>query len=307
MERTVERRLMKADLHLHSWYSGLARHLGLLRCRDSYSRPEQIYRRAKARGMDLVTITDHDSIEGCLELLSKHPELDDFFISEEISCSIPDMGGHCAHINAFDIDEETHREVQRLRGNIYDVVSYLREGKVLFSLNHMFHNFKTSIPVQLYIERMLALFDVFEGRSGAMSSPHDQLVWRIVMGRSGGAKKSLVAGSDAHTLRRVGATYTAAVASSKAEFFQKIRSGETILCGRHGGALAIAGDIYGVVLSYYPNIAKFWTDEFSLPVRLRNMILSLMVIPFLGTPLLIAVRYALNQKSILDEIYRSLP
>ena len=31
--------------------------------RESYNRPEQVYRLAKARGMDLVAITDHDCID----------------------------------------------------------------------------------------------------------------------------------------------------------------------------------------------------------------------------------------------------
>ena len=39
--------------------------------------------------MDLVTITDHDSIDGCLEFLSAHPDAPDFIIGEEVSCRLP--------------------------------------------------------------------------------------------------------------------------------------------------------------------------------------------------------------------------
>ena len=52
-----------------------------LRSRDCYSNPEDVYLVAKARGMDLVTITDHDSIDGCLELLARRPGATDIFIS----------------------------------------------------------------------------------------------------------------------------------------------------------------------------------------------------------------------------------
>src|SRR3990172_60481 len=79
-------RYLKADLHVHSYHSGYSTSLRLFRSRDSYSDPEEIYRLAKARGMDLVTITDHDSIDGCLELLDRHPDREDFIVGEEIEC-----------------------------------------------------------------------------------------------------------------------------------------------------------------------------------------------------------------------------
>ena len=55
-----EGRVLRADLHLHSYHSGHAGHLTFLRARDCYSAPEAVYAAAKARRMDLVTITDHE-------------------------------------------------------------------------------------------------------------------------------------------------------------------------------------------------------------------------------------------------------
>ena len=60
---------MRCDLHVHSKHSGPAdlpmlRHVG----RESYSEPLAVYDTALARGMDLVTLTDHDTIAGALEL-----------------------------------------------------------------------------------------------------------------------------------------------------------------------------------------------------------------------------------------------
>ena len=65
---------LKADLHCHSYFSGKTDHVTALEPMDCYSSPERVYRLAKARGMDIVTITDHDSIDGCLHFLNKHPE-----------------------------------------------------------------------------------------------------------------------------------------------------------------------------------------------------------------------------------------
>ena len=91
METEQGRKLYKADLHMHSRHSGMAKHLKFLRCRDCYSKPIDVYRTAKRRGMDLVTITDHDSIDGCLELLDQTGPLDDFVIA----------GSHVRRIQEF--------------------------------------------------------------------------------------------------------------------------------------------------------------------------------------------------------------
>jgi len=56
---------------------------------DCYNNPEDVYRIAKERGMSYVTITDHDSIDGALYLLNKFPDMNDFFIGEEVETYSP--------------------------------------------------------------------------------------------------------------------------------------------------------------------------------------------------------------------------
>src|SRR5262249_20313963 len=65
----ADQRFKKADLHCHSVFSTF-KYFRIANTRDSYNRPEEVYRLAKERGMDLVTITDHDSISGCPSLLN---------------------------------------------------------------------------------------------------------------------------------------------------------------------------------------------------------------------------------------------
>ena len=60
-----DRRFKKADLHCHSVHSTF-KYFRIANTRDSYNRPEEVYRVAKERGMDFVTLSDHDSIDGCL-------------------------------------------------------------------------------------------------------------------------------------------------------------------------------------------------------------------------------------------------
>ena len=58
--------VIRIDLHCHSLASNRPTDalLRALKCPESYSEPEAVYRQAKARGMSFVPITDHDSIEG---------------------------------------------------------------------------------------------------------------------------------------------------------------------------------------------------------------------------------------------------
>jgi hypothetical protein len=73
----------RADLHCHSTASqesklGVQRAAGLPECATP---PEEVYELAKRRGMDFVTITDHDTISGVLQIADRP----DVFVSEELT------------------------------------------------------------------------------------------------------------------------------------------------------------------------------------------------------------------------------
>src|SRR5579862_4471459 len=124
---------MRCDLHVHTIHSGMCTVPVFNRiCRESYNDPLEVYEVLKRRGMDLVTITDHDSI-GAAEQLRKFP---DFFLSEEVSCSTPE--GTRLHVGVYDITERDHLELQRRRDDLLSLIGYMRERRLLFSLNHVF-------------------------------------------------------------------------------------------------------------------------------------------------------------------------
>ena len=61
---------MRIDLHCHSKYSKrptlwLMQKLG---CPESFTEPLHLYHRAREKGMSAVTITDHNVIDGVLEI-----------------------------------------------------------------------------------------------------------------------------------------------------------------------------------------------------------------------------------------------
>jgi predicted metal-dependent phosphoesterase TrpH len=60
----------RVDLHVHSKFSDrptewILRRIGSPEC---YTEPEAIYKTAKRRGMQFVTISDHNCIQGALEI-----------------------------------------------------------------------------------------------------------------------------------------------------------------------------------------------------------------------------------------------
>src|SRR6476660_6473591 len=213
----ADRRVRKADLHCHSVYSTF-KYFRIANTRDCYNRPEEVYRIAKERGMDFVTLTDHDSIDGCLYLLNRFPDLSDFFISEEVETWFPDTRQRI-HVNVFGIDERQHAEIQKRRRDIYDLHAYLKEERILASANHMFQNYRMRNSPRRYFEEMLRMFDVFEVKNGAMTSHHNRLVEDLMaLVREKRGAVSLVAGSDAHTLEPLARVYTIAEAGTIREF-----------------------------------------------------------------------------------------
>src|SRR6202453_3955024 len=131
LNRTIGsiQRGMRCDLHVHTRHSGMCNIPGFHRfCRESYNDPEAVYEILKRRGMDLVTVTDHDSIDAA-EHLRRYP---DFFLSEELTCRTP--SGTEIHVGVYGIEERHHIELQRMRDDVPALAALLHEQKILFSI-----------------------------------------------------------------------------------------------------------------------------------------------------------------------------
>lgn len=245
---------LRADLHVHTRHSAQNGTLPFLKARDCYSSPFDVYRVAKGRGMDLVAITDHDSIDGALELLDRRPDAPDVIVGEEITCWLPE-GGIEVHIAAYGMTEVLHREIQALRRNVFEATAYLRGAGVFFALNHLLHFYRRQIPLASYM-RLLDAVPALEVRNGTMVAAHNRLVEAIAAGhaRVSGRVMAAVAGSDAHTLRRVGLTWTSAPGRTREEFLASVRAGQGVPGGVHGGTGVVTGDAYGVVGKYIASL-----------------------------------------------------
>jgi len=274
---------LRADLHVHTCHSRQSGSMKFLRSRDCFSKPEDVYRVARARGMDLVCITDHDSIDGGLELIARHP--DEVIVGEEITCWLPD-GNVEVHIGAYGMTEALHRDVQRFSRNVFDVTACLREAGVFFVLNHLLHFYRGQLPLADYL-RLLDEVPGMEARNGTMLPAHNALCEQVSAAYSG-RRLAAVGGSDAHTLRRVGTTWTAAPGRTREEFLASLRQAACAPGGRHGHTGAVAGDAYGVVGSYVAALAGFGPRDLTGWRRAGCIAFALVSPPMQILPLAIA-------------------
>ena len=316
---------LRADLHVHTCHSTRSGNLQFLGSRDCYSRPADVYRVAKARGMDLVAFTDHDSIGGALELLNDRPELAaEVIVGEEVSCRLPD-GGLQVHLAAYGMTEALHRDVQRLRADVFAVIARLREANVFFALNHLLHFYRGEIPLARYL-RLLDAVPALEVRNGAMAEAHNRLLEEIAArapvaqafrpavgagspeglrygGRVAGDRSfAVTAGSDAHTLRRVGTTWTEAPARTRDEYLDSLRRGLGRPGGAHGSTMTIARDAYSVIGSYVAALAGFGPRDVRSWRRAACLAFSAVSLPFQFIPLVVAARSKAGERRAIDQL-----
>ena len=216
---------MNCDLHVHTRHSGMCTVPVMKRiCRESYNDPREVYQTLKRRGMDLVTVTDHDSIDA-VEPLRRHP---DFFLSEEVSCTT----GHGTHLHmgVYGIEERDHADLQLRRDDLPRLIAFLNEKRLLFSVNHLFSSL-TGPRIEADFDDFSKSFPAVETRNGQMLEVANRYAAEFAE-RNG---RIPMAGSDAHTLASLGLTYTTVPgARTAAEFLEGLKQGRSATAGASG-------------------------------------------------------------------------
>lgn len=231
---------MKCDLHVHTVHSGMCTVPVASRfCRECYSEPAAVYHRLKQLGMDLVTVTDHDSIDAA-EVLRAHS---DFFLSVEATCRMP--SGTEVHVGIYDITERQHIETQRRRDDFPSLIAYLAEQQLFFSVNHVLSGLTGRRHVSDF-EIFEGFFPAFEVLNGTMPPRTNALASELACLM----RKAPVAGSDAHTLATAGAAYTEIPAArTRRDFLDCLRAGQGIARGSSGGFLRLTRDVLSICFS----------------------------------------------------------
>ena len=119
--------------------------LGLINCPECYSAPEAVYDQAMARGMDLVTITDHNTIAGAMVLVERGFER--FIVGQEVSVRFPE--DRCMlHVLVWGLTPELDEQITELglRDEDYQFAAWLREHALAKALAHPLYIQNAAIP-----------------------------------------------------------------------------------------------------------------------------------------------------------------
>lgn len=243
---------MKCDLHVHSYFSGACTTPFVRKfCRESYSDPLEVYERLTERGMDLVTLTDHDSIEAA-DLLRRFSNV---FVSEELTCRMP--SGTEVHIGVYDLNERQHAQLQQRRNDLVSLLMYLTERRLFFSINHVFSSLTGPREREdfAWFEEYFPAIEIRNGHMLPRANAHAENLARQW-------DKIGIGGSDSHALPSVGTTYTEVPgARDKEEFFDGLRRGMGRVGGESGCFAKLTRDV--LLISAELMRAKAWTTLLS--------------------------------------------
>jgi glycosyltransferase involved in cell wall biosynthesis len=306
-EESVPRRWARVDFHIHSYASNITDYYASnsLAIPESYSDPLENYRLLKARGMDLVTLTDHNSIDGVRVLLDAG--LADVFISAEMTATFPENGCNI-HVTAANISEGEFAEIDRLRRNVYEMVAYLDERireeatvpdgrRIAYFMTHPLMStqnrpYGREGALSLWhIERALLMFDCLEIRNGTRAKSCNDLTARLLASldekrilelaekhgvEPKGAmpwRKAVVGGSDDHSGINPGRTWTEfAYAGERPrpnDVVDSIRRRITRTGGMHGGPVTLA---HALVKLLYDGQHSRHRSPSAQPVRMSDPI-----------------------------------
>jgi glycosyltransferase involved in cell wall biosynthesis len=274
----MESNTSRADMHVHSKYSHRPSSwiLKKIGCAESYTDPFFIYKNLKEMGMDFVTITDHNTIQGCLDIA----HLPDTFISEEVTTYFPE--DTCKlHVLVYDITEKDHETISTIRQNVFDLVDYLNEKDIIHSIAHPMFSINGKLEIS-HFHKMLLLFKNFE-LNGARDNLQNQIIQEITKtltkekienlsnqysikprGESPWVK-TLTSGSDDHSSLYMGCSFTETKkAENPKDFLSKINSGFCRVTTQNSTPETLAHNLYSILYQFYDvtfNINEWINDS----------------------------------------------
>jgi glycosyltransferase involved in cell wall biosynthesis/predicted metal-dependent phosphoesterase TrpH len=219
----------RADMHVHSTASelsklGIQRSLHLPECATP---PEEVYEVAKRRGMDFVTITDHDTIAGALTI----DHLPDTFVSEELTVWFKGEP-QAVHVLCYGITPDDHDWLQAHNDDVDACATYLHSQGITAALAHPFYAVEAPLTPR-HRRRLAELFPIWETRNGSRAKELNLPAFVYIETHGGTA----IGGSDDHAGVDIGRTFTETPkAATPAEFLAHIRAGEAASHGAQGSA-----------------------------------------------------------------------
>jgi glycosyltransferase involved in cell wall biosynthesis/predicted metal-dependent phosphoesterase TrpH len=221
--------ISRADMHVHSTASELSK-LGVqrsLRLPECATPPEEVYELARRRGMDFVTITDHDTIAGVMTLADRP----DTFISEELTVWFKGEP-QAVHVLCYGITPDDHDWLQAHNDDVEACAAYLHEHEITAALAHPFYAVEEPLTAG-HRRRLAELFPIWETRNGSRAKELNLPAFVYIETHGGTA----IGGSDDHAGIDIGRTFTETPrAATPEEFLAHVRAGRVGAHGAQGSA-----------------------------------------------------------------------
>jgi predicted metal-dependent phosphoesterase TrpH len=292
---------VKLDTHVHTVYSGHSTIRPLARImRESYNSVERVYRSAHDRGMDLVAITDHDTIDGVLTIAHRP----DVIIGCEVTGVFP-ADGVRVHLGVLGVTEAQFREIQRLRTDVRELLPYLRQERIFTSINHVASRINGHITAA-HIAALLPWVDGLEVRNGSRLSSQN----RTALALATANRKTGVGGSDSHTARGIGRTWVEVPdATTRDQFLDGLRAGRVRVGGGQGHYFTMASDICRMATGFYLDRMRLLISS---PADWRKHAVlagGLLALPLIAVPLALALGHFIledrfNRNLLVDLVAR---
>ncbi|HEX2522930.1 MAG TPA: hypothetical protein VHP35_12485, partial [Terriglobia bacterium] len=173
------------------------------------------------------------------------------------------------HVLAWGITEAQFEDIQRLRGNIYDLRNYFWQEQIAHACAHPLYSINDQLTLD-HFEQLLVLFNTFETMNGGRNRRGNDLVLSVletldqaqleelatrhrlapngrdpwIKGRTGG--------SDDHSGAFIAKGYTVCPDSAtEREFLTHVLSGASVSGGLDGTPLSFAHSLYSIGYQYY--------------------------------------------------------
>ncbi len=161
---------LKADLHIHSYYS-----------KDSLSSPGSILRLAKKRGLEMLAICDHNTIRGGLAAKKLEPR---YGIKVIVGTEIKTDAGDIIGLNVT-------REIASRKWR--EVIAEIKAQHGIVVLPHPYRDHKNLLDIAECVD----FIEVFNSKGNEIQDQKaNELALKL--------HKRLIAGSDAHLISEVG-------------------------------------------------------------------------------------------------------
>ncbi|KYC52497.1 MAG: histidinol-phosphatase [Candidatus Methanofastidiosum methylothiophilum] len=200
---------LKLDFHIHSYYSP-----------DGNMKPKDILETALSKGLDVISVTDHNSTKGGIETRD-FAEEKDLPIKVIVGQEIKTISGEIIVLN---LDEEIPRDM-----TLEETISYGKKGFIIAP--HPFDKFRKGIGDDIDpIKDKINAIEIFNSRT--LLSAHNKMAETYAKTN----KIPGVSGSDSHFSEELGSSYFM-IESKKttSAIFKNIKEGKISIYGRQTG------------------------------------------------------------------------